>query len=112
MTEDKILQFLQQKLVGQLRLERQPRGNMRKKTYEESRSRWPVVMIVKIERQWQTLWPKIPEKREKIYGFRVHYMCQYKGRVRIRSLTFNRAKWILKNFPKTSERISTTQLTG
>lgn len=52
MTEDKILQFLQQKLVGQLRLERQPRGNMRKKTYEESRSRWPVVMIVKIERQW------------------------------------------------------------
>lgn len=112
MAEDKILQFLQQRLVGQLRLKRQPRGETNKAAYEKGRSKWPIVMIVKIERRWQTLWPGIPHKRVKVHGFRIHYLVPRKGGTKIATLQFDRAKWILKNFPKIPSRVSAEQLIG
>lgn len=107
---DKVLQFLQEKLVGKLRLLRQSRGEMRKKAYKESQKRWPIVMIVKIERRWQTLWPGIPEKRVQVHGFKIQYLHKRKGKVQISTTGFDRAKWIFKHFPRVPEKVLACQI--
>lgn len=91
---DKILSFLQDRLVGQLRY-RRPQQNANK----TSKTNWPVVLIVKIERSIYKIWPGDPLKQQTVNGFNVYYL---EGPT-LKACRFTDGHWILKHFRKVDE---------
>ncbi len=97
--QDKILQFLQEKMVGQLRYKK-PHLISTKKKYMRDPKNWPVVMIVKVERHHKTIYPNIPQQRMRVSGFKVHYLYGKK----VHTISFTESKWVLKHFTKTQNK--------